>query len=276
MLLSKALTLMGNVETAEFALRGASGINCLFNDVEVGSIRFSCVNGLLIGRFEVVNEDPEVTAKLLSSALSLVSGCGFETYCVGVNSCMVVNTPISTSVTVGLGQTPEQMTGMPITHIPITIQVSVGKAIDLDKEMLNKAVELMGKLRDALRSPNPGKRRVVDGLLRVVRWWALGDLDTDPVDKFLKFFVAFEMLASLIGYKGKSGDPWAEEFCKKYSLTCEFEGMKVGKIRNLIMHSPGEEKDKAEEAAKRYSDEFGQEVFKAIRRMIGEELGIDV
>jgi len=50
-------------------------------------------------------------------------------------------------------------------------------------------------------------------LLRVVRWWALGDLDTDPVDKFLKFFVAFEMLASLMGYKGKSGDSWAKEFC---------------------------------------------------------------
>ena len=36
MLLRGALTLMGNVKTAEFALRGASGINCLFSNIEVG------------------------------------------------------------------------------------------------------------------------------------------------------------------------------------------------------------------------------------------------
>ena len=31
-----------------------------------------------------------------------------------------------------------------------------------------------------------------------------GSLDEDPLDRFLKFFVAFEMLASLMGYKGKN------------------------------------------------------------------------
>jgi hypothetical protein len=174
MLLRGALTIMGNVKTAEFVLRGASGINCLFSDVEVGGIRFRCVNGVLVGRFEVVNEDPEVMAKLLAIALSLVSGCGFETCCVSVNSCMVMNVPISASVTVGLGQTPEQMTGMPTMYMPITIQVSVGKAISLDKEMLDEAVKLMDKLKDALRNPSTNKRRVVDGLLRVIKWWVSG------------------------------------------------------------------------------------------------------
>jgi hypothetical protein len=113
-------------------------------------------------------------------------------------------------------------------------------------------------------------------LLRVVRWWALGDLDTDPVDRFLKFFIAFEMLASLMGYKGKSGDSWAEEFCNDYGLTCEFEGMRVNRIRNLIMHEPGKERDQAEEIARKHADEFGREVFKAIRRVMSEELGIGV
>jgi len=265
---------MGNVETAEFALRGASGINCLFNDVEVGGIRFSCVNGLLIGKFKAVNEDPEVTAKLLSSALSLVSGCGFETYCVSVNSCMV-NIPISASVTISPGQAPEQM-NIPTTHMPIIVWVSIGEIINLNEEELGRAVELMGGLRNALRSPNPNKRRAVDGLLRVVRWWALGDLDTDPVDKFLKFFIAFEMLASLIGYKGKSGDSWAEEFCNDYGLTCEFEGMRVNRIRNLIMHEPGKERDQAEEIARKHADEFGREVLKAIWRALSEELKISI
>ena len=281
---------MSNVKTAEFVLRGVSGINCLFSDVEVGGIRFRCVNGVLVGRFEVVNEDPEAMAKLLAIALSLVSGCGFEACCVSVDSCMVVNVPISASFTVGLGQAPEQMT-IPTTHIPITIQVSVGKAINLDKEILNKAVKLMGELRNALQNPNINKR-VVDGLLRVIKWWVSGGLDEDPLDRFLKFFVAFELLASLKGYKGKnkekgkkgknkdheeeSGSSWVEEFCKKYGLTCKFEGKRVNKVRNLIMHEPGEDRDRAEEVARKHADEFGREVLKAIRRVMGEELKISI
>jgi len=50
--------------------------------------------------------------------------------------------------------------------------------------------------------------------------------------------------------------------------------MSVNKIRNLIMHEPGEERDRAEEVARKHADEFGQEVLKAIRRILSEELGI--
>ena len=121
-------------------------------------------------------------------------------------------------------------------------------------------------------TPSTSKR--AEELLRVIRWWALGDLDTDPVDRFLKFFIAFEMLASLMGYKGKFGDSWVEDFCNDYSLTCKFEGMSVNKIRNLIMYEPGEERERAEEVARKHADEFGQEVLKAIRRALSEELGI--
>jgi hypothetical protein len=227
----------------------------------------------LVGSFEVVSEDPEVMAKLLAIALSLVSGYGFEACCVSVDSCMVVNVPISASVTVGLGQTPEQMT-IPTTHMPITIQVSVSKAIDLDKGMLDEAVKLMDKLKDALRDSSTSKR--AEELLRVIRWWALGDLDTDPVDRFLKFFIAFEMLASLEGYKGKFGDLWVEKFCVDYGLTCEFEGKRVNKIRNLIMHEPGEDRERAEEVARKHADEFGREVLKAIWRVLSEELKISI
>jgi hypothetical protein len=279
---------MGNVKTAEFVLRGVSGINCLFSDVEVGGIRFRCVNGVLVGRFEVVNEDPEVMTKLLAIALSLVSGCGFEACCVSVDSCMVVNVPISASVTVGLGQAPEQMTGMPTMYMPTTIQVSVGKAFNLDKEILDEAVKLMDKLKDALQSSDPNKRRVVNGLLRVVKWWVSGSLDEDPLDRFLKFFVTFELLASLMKHeekskKGKnkdheeeSGGSWVEDFCKKYGLTCKFEGRRVNKVRNLIMHEPGEDREQAEEIARKHADEFGREVLKAIRRVMGEELKISI
>ena len=104
----------------------------------------------------------------------------------------------------------------------------------------------------------------------------MGDLDTDPVDRFLKFFIAFEMLASLKGYKGKFGDLWVEKFCSDYGLTCKFEGKRVDEIRNLIMHEPGEERDRAEEVSRKHADEFGREVLKTIRRILSEELGIGV
>jgi hypothetical protein len=184
------------------------------------------------------------------------------------------------------------MTGMPTMYMPTTIQVSVGKAINLDKEMLNKAVELMDKLKDALQSSDPNKRRVVDGLLRAVKWWVSGSLDEDPLDGFLKFFIAFELLVSLMDYKGKnkekgkkgknkdhekeSGGSWVETFCKKYGLACEFEGMRVNKIRNLIMHEPGEDRERAEEIARKHVDEFGREMLKAVWRVMGKELGIGI
>jgi len=114
----------------------------------------------------------------------------------------------------------------------------------------------------------------------------------DPLDRFLKFFIAFEMLVSLKGYKGKnkekgkkrknedheeeSGSSWVEEFCKKYGLACEFEGKRVNKIRNLIMHEPGKKREEAEEIARKHADEFGREVLKAMWRALSEELGISV
>jgi hypothetical protein len=52
--------------------------------------------------------------------------------------------------------------------------------------------------------------------------------------------------------------------------------MSINKIRNLIMHEPGEERDRAEEVARKHADEFGREVLKAVWRVLGEELGIGV
>ena len=84
------------------------------------------------------------------------------------------------------------------------------------------------------------------------------------------------MLASLKGYKRKFGSSWAEAFCKKYSLTCEFESISVNRVRNLIMHEPGEERDRAEEVARKHADEFGREVLKAVWRVLSEELKISI
>jgi len=52
--------------------------------------------------------------------------------------------------------------------------------------------------------------------------------------------------------------------------------MRVNEVRNLIMHELGEDRERAEEVARKHADEFGQEVFKAIRRVMGEELKISI
>ena len=52
--------------------------------------------------------------------------------------------------------------------------------------------------------------------------------------------------------------------------------MRVNEVRNLIMHEPGEDRDRAEEVARKHADEFGREVLKVMRRVMGEELGMRI
>jgi hypothetical protein len=52
--------------------------------------------------------------------------------------------------------------------------------------------------------------------------------------------------------------------------------MRVNEVRNSIMHKPGEDRDRAEEAARKHADEFRREVLKAVWRVLSEELGIGV
>jgi hypothetical protein len=52
--------------------------------------------------------------------------------------------------------------------------------------------------------------------------------------------------------------------------------MRVNRIRNLIMHESGKERDQAEEIARKHADEFGREVLKAIWRALSEELKISI
>jgi hypothetical protein len=156
--------------------------------------------------------------------------------------------------------------------VPIKYQLVTTEYIN--EALIRRTMELMDKLENALRNPSTSKR--AEELLRIVKWWVSGGLDEDPLDRFLKFFIAFEMLASLMGYKGKFSDSWVEKFCSDHGLTCEFEGMRVNEVRNLIMHEPDKKRDRAEEVARKHADEFGREVLKAVWRVLSEELGISI
>ena len=108
--------------------------------------------------------------------------------------------------------------------------------------------------------------------LRAIKWWAKGDLEEDKVDKFLDYFISFEILASLKCYSRKKyGNEWARKFSENYSITYRLgEKKPITDIRNKIMHVPGPEKDEAEELAKQYADSFGRELLGAIKKILDE------
>jgi hypothetical protein len=256
--------------TASFILRSPRIIiNCPpgSNGFEVDGggvkVRVKCEGGAAVYELEAVSESQEAIkekAELFAYSMSLIHGVGLE---------------MSNFTMAWLSIAPQTMSDGKATVsagviVPIKYQLVTTEYIN--EALIRRAMELMDKLENALRNPSTSKR--AEELLRIVKWWVSGGLDEDPLDRFLKFFIAFEMLASLKGYKGKFGDLWVEKFCSDYGLTCEFDGVRVNRIRNLIMHEPSEDREQAEEIARKHADEFGQEVLKAIRKAMSEELGI--
>jgi hypothetical protein len=145
------------------------------------------------------------------------------------------------------------------------VEVSMDKKYS--KESLDKIKVELEDLTDRINKLREGK-----DLLRAIKWWGKGNLEEDKIDKFLDYFTSFEMLASIRGYKSKYGEDWARKFSDNYSITHKPDGeMTVNSIRNKIMHDPGPEKEKAEKLANQYADSFGEEVLKAIRKIIEED-----
>jgi hypothetical protein len=258
--------------TASFILRSPRIIiNCPpgSNGFEVDGVgvkvRVKCEGGVAVYELEAVSESQEAIrekAELFAYSMSLIHGVGLE---------------MSNFTMAWLSIAPQTMSDGKAT-IPVGVIVPIKYQLVtteyINEALIRRAMELMDKLENALRNPSTSKR--AEELLRIVKWWVSGGLDEDPLDRFLKFFIAFEMLVSLKGYKGKFGGSWVEDFCNDYGLTCEFEGVRVNEVRNLIMHEPGEDRDRAEEVARKHADEFGREVLKAVWRVLGEELGIGV
>ncbi|MFP3287534.1 MAG: hypothetical protein RXP86_09775, partial [Acidilobus sp.] len=113
--------------------------------------------------------------------------------------------------------------------------------------------------------------KTVNELMRVVRWWVSGLKDEDPVDRFLRFYFACEMLAAIKGYNR------CKEFGNKYlDGYYKLDDININRVRNNLVHAVGEEKDKAEELAVRHADEFGSKVLSAIKRVISEEMDVSL
>jgi hypothetical protein len=110
--------------------------------------------------------------------------------------------------------------------------------------------------------------------IRVLKWWRAGDVDDDPLDKFLKFYIAFELLAAALRYRRRCNKEWAKQFCRDFGITYQInEKFSLPRIRNSLVHEPGEEREEAEKLAAQHAERFGLELLEAIKKAILQPSG---
>jgi len=139
----------------------------------------------------------------------------------------------------------------------------------IPEDKVKSAIEIGLKLEKAV-SEAKEKDETANELMRVVRWWVSGLKDEDPVDRFLKFYFACEMLAAIEGKKCKE---FSNEYLDGYY---KLNDMSIKQVRDKLVHAVGEDKDKAEELAVRHADEFGSKVLSAIKRVISEKIRVSL
>jgi hypothetical protein len=156
-------------------------------------------------------------------------------------------------------------------HIEIRAVASLNIYVKYNIEKLAEAILELKQLEEKLQGSKQGK-----ALLRAIKWWRKGFFEEDKVDKFLDCYIAFEMLASILGYtkckeseeKCKAECAWAKRFAEDYSITFRVGEMSLVDIRGKIMHAPGPEKDEAEKLAAQHADRFCMELLNAIKKIV--------
>jgi len=133
------------------------------------------------------------------------------------------------------------------------------------KESVAKYIQLLTANRDKPESKK---------FIRVLKWWIAGDVDDDPLDKFLKFYIAFELLAAALRYRRRCNKEWAKQFCRDFGITYQInEKFSLSEIRNSLVHEPGEKREEAERLAVQHAERFGLELLEAIRKALLQPSG---
>jgi len=242
-----------------FRLRSKPNISYSFDDViEHGGIRIETKDGKICGRttisierddYNLAREKAVEELEKLASVLTIIFGEAFV-----VEDVKVEHKPIIEN---------EGKVKTVIVFDTCRSKDCVFVEKRYSKEILDKIKAELKGLTDKIDKSREGK-----DLLRAIKWWGKGNLEEDKIDKFLDYFISFEMLASIKGYRSKYREDWARKFSDDYSITHKPDGkMTVNEIRNAIMHEPGHEKEKAEKLANQYADSFGEEVLKAIKKI---------
>jgi hypothetical protein len=246
-----------------------SGRGHMFDDtVEYEGIKLKTENSKICGELVILVDRPDFNfakkeairkIETLTLLLTPVFGDGFAVEDVKVTLLPRIidkSQEKSIVITVGIG----------LSLIP-----SFGIIEKHTKEKLAEAVLELQQLDKKLQGFEQG-----EALLRAIRWWRKGFFEEDKVDKFLDYYIPFEILASILGYKEcrvseerrKGECPWAKRFAEDYSITFRVGEMSLTEIRNNIMHAPGPEKDEAERLAAQHADRLGMELLNAIKKII--------
>jgi len=250
-----------------FRLRSKPNISYLLDGViEYGGISIETRDGKIYGKttisiekddYHLAREKAIEELEKLASMLTVIFGEGFI-----IEYVKVAHKPIIEN----RGKVKEIA-----IFDAIEMKDEVSQEIKYSKESLDKIKAKLKELTDRINNLGEGK-----ALLRAIKWWGKGDLEEDKVDKFLDYFISFEMLASIKGYVNKyKYGKWAEKFSNDYSITHKPDGKTtVNAIRGKILHAHGPEKEEAEKLANQYADSFGKEILKAIKRIIEESTSI--
>ena len=246
---------------AEFTLRSRSKYQ--FDEaIELDGIKLETRDGRICGEvvvqtdkldFNLIVEKAFEKANKIASLLALHFGEGFAVEDVVPRPIVIV-------------REKERVVEIEIHEfVRSYVEASLTMVKRFSKEDLSKTKSELKELLNRLSRLERG-----EDTLRAIKWWRKGYLEEDKVDKFLDYYIALEMLASIKGYKDKYQD-WVRKFSEDYSITYKPDGrVGIDKIRNRLMHAPGPEKDEAEKLVELYADRFGAELLKAIRKVIDE------
>jgi len=135
-----------------FALRGLRvDFSCPPNEFEVGGVEVGCEGGRVVFKIDVVGDSPEVinelgrrAAELFVYAMSLVQGVGFD-----VDNLVITWRSINAA------------------GVITSMKTTAGSRTQLNEGLLERVVNLMNKLGDALQNPSTSKR--AEELLRVIK-----------------------------------------------------------------------------------------------------------
>jgi len=121
-------------------------------------------------------------------------------------------------------------------------------------------------------------------LLRALKFWNKGAVDHDPVDRFIYFYIALEILVKrILGYNDLNSHV-IDEIGKKYGTHFVYEvdekKRSVNEIRNHLLHggATSAEKvrvlDKAVEEASKISDRFRGDVLNLIKKLLSNDTNV--
>jgi len=231
--------------------------------VKIDDFEIEAQGGKIVGRTSVSidSNDPTLAERLaikkleeLATIITLVLGTAYK-----VVDISVVHKPIIEKTASG-------------QIVTIFDQLWVAEQIQVIKKPAKEFVEKQYYFwKDKLSRFDKEKR---DILLRVLKWWRKGSLDEDNVDKFLHYFITLEMFVSLLTGKEEISKNEFEEVCKNIRVTFRPDNEHDIKwIRNKLVHSNREEKEKAEELAEKYAIMLGDEIIRAIKKYV-EDSGL--